>query len=337
MHKPTPLEVAAITSLCATLALDSSMVAHAAAREQRDTHTYPTRPVRIVVPFAPGGPTDLLARLLGAKMSERWGQPVIVDNRPGASGNIGIGLVTQAAPDGHTMLLSLHAVIINPSLYPKLPWHPLRDLIPITNTATSPNIAIASLTVPVNTLKDLVALARAHPGKYTFGSPGHATSSHLTMERFRLASGIDVGHVAYKGAAPVVNAVMSNEVPAAFLSAPGIATQMVQSRRVRGLATTGKRRTAVLPDVPTLIESGYNFSAEGMNGLFVPARTPEPIVERIHAEVLSALKDPDVRARITAAGFEPLGNPRLEFAAYVKDEIAAWTRVVQEAGIKPAE
>jgi tripartite-type tricarboxylate transporter receptor subunit TctC len=337
MYNPVPLALKAVTALCVTFALDCAMAAQTSSQTQRETSAYPTRPVRIVVPFAPGGPTDLLARLLGAKMSERWAQPVIVDNRPGASGNIGIGLVAQAAPDGHTMLLSLHAVIINPSLYPKLPWHPLRDLIPITNTATSPNIAIASLNVPAKTLKDLVALAKAAPGKYTFGSPGHATSSHLTMERFRLASGIDVSHVAYKGAAPVVNAVIGSEVPAAFLSAPGIATQMVQSGRVRGLATTGKRRTAVLPDVPTLIESGYNFSAEGMNGLFVPARTRESIVERIHAEVLSALGDADVRARIVAAGFEPVGNSRSEFAAYVKDEIAAWTRVIRETGIKPSE
>jgi tripartite-type tricarboxylate transporter receptor subunit TctC len=270
-------------------------------------------------------------------MSESLGQPVIVENRPGASANIGIGLVTQAAADGHTMLLSLHAVIINPSLYPKLPWHPLRDLIPVTNTATSPNIVIANPSLPAKTLKDLVALAKTHPGKYTFGSPGHATSSHLTMERFRLASGIDVQHVAYKGAAPVVNAVIGNEVPAAFLSQPGIATQMVQAGRVRGLATTGKRRAAVLPDIPTLMEQGYDFSAEGMNGLFVPARTPDAIVDRIHAEVVKALNDPDLRAKITAAGFEPLGNARSEFAAYVKDEIAAWTRVIREAGIKPAE
>jgi tripartite-type tricarboxylate transporter receptor subunit TctC len=319
------------------LAVCIPAVAEGANSPKRATLDYPSRPVRIVVPFAAGGPTDLLARTLGAKMGERWGQPVIVDNRPGASANIGIGMVTQAAPDGHTMLLSLHAVIINPSLYPKLPWHPLRDLIPITNIATSPNIVIASQALPVKTLQDLVALAKASPGKLTFGSPGHATSSHLTMERFRLASGIDIEHVAYKGAAPVVNAVIGNEVQAAVLTAPGIASQMVQAGRIRGLATTGKRRAAVLPEIPTLIESGYNFSAEGMNGLFVPARTPEAIVDRIHAAVIDALNDTEVRARVVAAGFEPVGNPRAEFTAYVKDEISAWTRVIREAGIKPAQ
>ncbi len=312
----------------------SAPLGQAAAAVQNDASAWPARPVRIIVPFAPGGPTDLMARLVGTRLSEGWGQPVIVENRPGASANIGIGIAGQAAPDGHTLVMSLHAIVINPSLHPKLPWHPLRDFIPVTNTATAPNVMIAHPTLPAKTLKDLVALAKANPAKFSFGSPGNATSSHLTMERLRLASGIDVQHVAYKGAAPVVNAVVSNEVPVAFVSQAGAAVQMIQAGRVRALATTGVKRSRVLPEVPTLIESGFNFSVESMNGLFVPARTPAAIVDRIHADVVRVLKLPEVRARIIAVGFEPVGNSRAAFTQYVKDEITAWTRVIREAGIK---
>lgn len=307
----------------------------AATSAQPDASVYPSRPVRIIVPFAPGGPTDLMARLIGARLSEGWSQPVIVENRPGASANIGIGIAAQAAPDGHTLVMSLHAIVVNPSLHPKLPWHPLRDFIPVTNTATAPNVVIGNPSLPAKTLKDLVALAKKSPAKFSFGSPGNATSSHLTMERFRLASGIDVQHVAYKGAAPVVNAVMANEVPVAFVSQAGAAVQMIQAGRVRALATTGVARSPALGEVPTLMESGFNFSAESMNGLFVPARTPIAIVDRIHKDVVGVLNLPDVRARILAVGFEPVGNSRAAFTQYVKDEIVAWTRVIRDAGIKP--
>ena len=319
----------------AALALVMPLTAGAAQTQPKDAAAYPSRPVRIIVPFAAGGPTDLMARLLGSKLAEAWGQPIIVENRPGASAKIGIGIAAKAAPDGHTLLMSLHAMLVNPSLYEKLPWHPLRDFLPVTNTAMAPNAVIAHPGLPAKSLKELIALAKANPGKFSFGSPGAATSSHLTMERVRLASGIDVQHVPYGGAAPVVNAVVGNHVPVAFVSQSGVAMQMVLSGKVRALATTGERRSAALPDVPTLRESGFDFVAESMNGLFVPARTPDAIVDRIHAGVVKALQLPDVRARLAALGFEPVGNSRQDFTRYVKSEIDAWGRVIREAGIKP--
>lgn len=312
-----------------------SLAAQAAQAPAKDASAYPARPVRIIVPFAPGGPTDLMARLIGARLAEQWGQPVIVDNRPGGSANIGIGIAAKALADGHTLVLSLHAIVVNPSLHEKLPWHPLRDFIPITNTATAPNVVIAHPGFPAKTLKDVIALAKAQPGKLSFGSPGHATSSHLTMERVRLATGIDVQHVPYGGAAPVVNAVVGNQVPVAFVSQAAAAVQMIEAGRVRAVATTGVRRSSALPEVPTLMESGFEFSAESMNGLFVPAGTPGAIVDRIHAGVVRALQMPDVRARLAAMGFEPVGNSRAAFTAYVKAELDAWSRVIREAGIKP--
>jgi len=322
-----------------SLALASVLpfAAGAAQAPSKDASAYPDRPVRIIVPFASGGPTDLMARLLGGKLAESWGQPVIVENRPGGSANIGIGIVAKAAPDGHTLLMSLHSMVVNPSLYEKLPWHPLRDFIPVTNAATSPNLIIAHTGLPAKSLKDFVALAKASPGKFSFGSPGRATSSHLTMERVRLASGIDILHVPYGGAAPAVNAVMGNQIPVAVLSQPGIATQMVQAGKLRGLATTGAKRASTLPEVQTLRESGFDFVVESMNGVFVPAGTPGAIVDRIHAGLVRALQAPDVRARLATLGYEPVGDTREAFAKYVKVELEQWSRVIREAGIKPEE
>jgi tripartite-type tricarboxylate transporter receptor subunit TctC len=321
--------------IAACLLVIVSSFAGAAAPASRDASTYPNRPVRIVVPFAAGGPTDLMARLIGGKLAEAWDQPVIVENRPGASANIGIGIVAKAAPDGHTILLSLHSVVVNPSLYEKLPWHPLRDLIPVTNAATSPNLIVANIGFSAKSLKEFVALAKANPGKFNFGSPGRATSSHLTMERVRLASGIDIQHVPYAGAAPAVNAVMGNQLPVAVMSQPGIGTQMVQAGKLRGLATTAAKRSAGLPDVPTLRESGFDFVVESMNGIFVPAGTPSAIVDRIHSGIVAAVQAPDVRARFASLGYEPVGDSREAFAKYVKAEIEQWSRVIREAGIKP--
>lgn len=297
--------------------------------------SYPARPVRIIVPFAPGGPTDLMARLIGARLTEMWSQQVIVDNRPGASANIAIGLASRAAPDGHSMLLTTHAIVVNPSLHDKLPWDPLRDFIPVTNTATAPNLMIANAGFPAKTLKDLVALVKANPGKYGCGTPGAATSSHLTLERLRLATGIDLQHVPYGGAGPVVNAVLGNQVPMAMLSSAGAAVQVVQTGRARAIVTTGARRSPALPDVPTLIESGYDFVAESMNGIFVPAGTPAAVVARMHSDIVRILQMPEIRSRMSAAGFEPRGDTREAFTAYVKAEIEAWSRVIREAGIKP--
>ena len=331
MNKMVSMRGAAF-SLVVLAALSSGA---GAAPPAPEASAYPARPVRIIVPFAPGGPTDLMARLLGAKLTEMWGQQVIVDNRPGASGNIGIGLAARAAADGHSLLLSAHAFVVNPSLHQKLAWHPLRDFIPVTNAATAPNLLIAHPGLPAKTVADLIALVKANPGKYNCGTPGSATSSHLAMERLRLAAGIDLQHVPYAGAAPVVNAVVANQVPMAVVSQAGAAVQMVQAGRVRALAATGARRSALLPEVPTLRESGLDFVAESMSGMFVPAGTPNAVVTRIHADIVKVLQMPDVRARLAAAGFDPLGNSREEFAKFVKEEIVQWSRVIREAGIKP--
>jgi tripartite-type tricarboxylate transporter receptor subunit TctC len=295
---------------------------------------FPERPVRIIVPFAPGGPTDVMARALGAKLAGLWGQSVLTDNRPGASANIGIGVAARATPDGHSLLLTTHAIVVNPSLHAGLPWNPLRDFVAITNTATAPNLLIAHPGLAAKSVKELVSLVRANPGKFNFGTPGAATSSHLTMEWLRITTGIDLQHVPYGGAGPVVNAVIANQVPVAVVSQAGAAVQMIKAGRIRALAATGPRRTPALPDVPTLEESGFPFVAESMNGLFAPAGTPAPVAARIHAEVVRVLQMSDLRSQLSALGFEPVGNSSEAFAAYVKSEIVKWSRVIRDAGIK---
>jgi len=295
---------------------------------------YPTRTVHVIVTFAPGGPSDLVGRIVAQKLGESLGQPVVVENKPGAGANIGIGFVARAPADGHTILVASSAFTVNPSLYAKVPYDPFRDFVPVTCVGSSPNLIVVHPSLPVKNLKELIALARAQPKRLSYGSPGTGTTPHLSGEMFRLALGLDMTHIPFNGAAPEVQALISGEVPVGFASLPSF-TPMVKAGKLRAIAVTATGRAASLPDVPSTEEEGlHGMEANTFQGIFVPAGTPKPIVSRLHADIVKALALPDVRERLAAVGLDPVGNSPEEFAAQVKSDIARWGRIIRELNIK---
>ena len=299
--------------------------------------TYPARGIRFVVTFPPGGTTDILAREIGARMQETWKQTVVIDNRPGAGGNLGADIVAKAAPDGYTILLGTNGThAINPSLYTKMPYDAIRDFAPLTLIASVPNIFISHPSVPAKTMQDIVALARAQPGKVIYASSGTGTPQHLSVELFKSMAKIDMVHVPYKGASPAVLAVLSGEVALSCPSLPsaGIATH-VGSGRLRGLAVTGAKRSPTLPQVPTMIEIGYPaFDVVTWFGVLAPAGTPADIVSRLNAEIVRILGMPDVRERLAAQGVDILTSTPEQYLNYIKTETVRWAKVVRDAGAK---
>ncbi|MBI4194339.1 MAG: tripartite tricarboxylate transporter substrate binding protein [Betaproteobacteria bacterium] len=316
-----------IVALAATLAA----VAPAAAQEK-----YPTRPVRFVVPYAAGGSTDTLARTIGQKLSDYLGEQVVVDNRPGASGDIGMTLVARATPDGHTIVLGYIANLgIGPSLYAKMPYDPVNDFEPITQVAGASNIVVAHPSVPAKNFKEFIAYAKANPKKVNFASAGVASVGHLTGELLNNMAGIDMVHIPYKGSGQAISDLVGGHVK---LMISGMASTLphVRSGKLRGLATTGARRTPATPDLPTIAESGFpGFEASSWFGVLAPAKTPKPIITRLHADIVKSLKDPAVSQRLTNVGFELVGGTPQEFAAYIKSEIRKWEKVVKASGAKP--
>ena len=296
--------------------------------------TWPARPVRMVVPFAPGGPTDVMARILAQKLSESMGQQFIVENRAGAGGNIGMSLVAKAAPDGYTVLVASSSYVVNPSLYAKAGYDAYKDFAPVTVAAASPNVLVVHPSVPAKTVQELVALVRANPGKHNYAQPGTGTTPHLSGELFRLTFKLDIINVPFGGAGPAVASAVGNQTPIAFVALPP-ATPHVKSGALRALAVTGARRSATLPDVPTMAESGApDQEAETMQGVLLPAGTPREIVDRLHREVVRAVALPDVKERLAALGFDPVANTPEEFSAYIRSEVNKWARVIREASIK---
>ena len=296
--------------------------------------TYPARPLRIIVGFAPGGPTDVIARIVAQKLSESLGQQVVVDNRAGAGGNIGIGMVANATPDGYTILVVSSALVLNPGLYAKIPYDPEKSFSPISNMAASPNVFIAHPSVPVKSMQELFKLAQDAPKKYSFATPGVGTTPDLSAVIFKLATKADVATVPYNGAGPAVAAVIANQVPLGCMAMPP-ATPHIQSGRLRALAVTTGKRSPVLPEVPTMEESGFpGQESDTLQGMLVPAGTPAAVVRRLHADVVKVLAQPDTRERISALGFDIIASSPQEFAAQIKTEVAKWTKVVKEAGIK---
>lgn len=295
---------------------------------------YPGKPVRFVVPFAPGGSTDTLARTLGIKLSDYFGQQVVVDNRPGASGNIGMELVARAPADGHTIVLGYIAnLAIMPSLYEKLPFDPVRDFEHITLLATSPNVLVAHPSVPAANLKELLALAKTKP--LNFASAGMASVGHLTGEYLNLLAGVKINHIAYKGSGQAITDLLGGHVQLMY---SGFSSTMphIKSGKLRPLAQTGEKRSPALAEVPTIAESGFpGFEATAWYGVHAPAKTPRPIVNRLNAEILKALKEPDVQQRLSALGFEIEGSTPERFVAYIKTEITKWAKVVKASGAKP--
>ncbi|HZM45452.1 MAG TPA: tripartite tricarboxylate transporter substrate binding protein [Burkholderiales bacterium] len=299
------------------------------------SQAYPQRSIRVVVSFPPGGSTDFTARLLAQYMPAGLGQNLIVDNRGGAAGNIGTDIVAKAAPDGYTLLVTADPpVSIAPSIYPKLPYDPVRDIPAITEMINYPYVAVVNAAVPVASLKELIALAKAQPGKVRYAHPGVGTGIHLAGELFRMTAGVDFISVPYKGGGPAMVAVVGNEAQVSFATPPS-SLPHVKSGRLKALAQTTSKRSAPLPDLPTFAEAGVpKFHVDGWVGLFAPAGTPPRIIERLYAETVKVLRMPEVKEHVLAGGSEISGISTEEARAKIRREIAMWAKVVKAAGIK---
>jgi len=296
--------------------------------------TFPVRPVRIVVPFPPGGTSDILARSIGQKLTEEWGQPVLTDNRPGAAGNIASENVAKSKPDGYTLYINTvgtHA--INPAIYAKLAFDPLNDFTPITNLVNLPSVLLVHPSVPVKNVKDLIALARKRPGELQYSSAGSGAQPHLTAEMFKMMAGINLLHVPYKGAGPQMIGILSGEVALTFATAPS-GVPYVKSGQLRALGVTSAKRIPALPEVPTIAEGLPGYEAVGWNGLVGPAAMPAPLLDKIHDAVARIVRTPEINARLVDLGAEPALSTPAEFAALMKAEIVKWARVVKESGAK---
>lgn len=297
---------------------------------------YPVRPIRMIVAYPPGGGTDQVGRVMADQLAQQLGQNVVVDNRGGATGNIGTELAARAVPDGYTLLMGNVAPnAVNVSMFRKLGFDPVKDFAPISLVAVTPNILVAHPSVPVKTVKDLVALAKAKPGVLNFPSAGVGSSSHLAGEMLKSMAGIDMVHVPYKGGGPALIATIAGQVQIMFATMPA-AMPHVKSGKVRPVAVTTAKRSLAMPDLPTIAESGVpGYEAATWYGLLAPARTPKPVIDRLHGETVKILAGP-TRQRLEAQGFEPDGGTPAAFAAYIKSEIAKWAKVIRTAGI-PAE
>jgi tripartite-type tricarboxylate transporter receptor subunit TctC len=296
--------------------------------------TYPVKPIRVVVPFPAGGGIDTVARILTPKLTESLGQPAVVDNRVGASGTIGTEAVSKAPPDGYTLLATFASHAQNASLYPKLGYDTVKDFAPITLIATVPNILVVNPSLPVKTVKDLIALAKKHPGEILYASIGNGTPAHLSAELFNSMAGIRMTHIAYKGAAPSIVALISGETQLTFTTVL-VAMPHVKSGRLRALGVASLKRAAVLPDIPTIDEAGVRgYESNAWYGLLAPAKTPPAIIEQLHRETVKALQLADVRDNLKAQGAEPVGSTPREFAALINAEIEKWRKVVVATGAK---
>lgn len=296
--------------------------------------TYPSRPIRLVVPFPPGGPTDVLARIVALRLTERLAQPVVIDNKPGASGMVGADTVAKATPDGHTLLVNASIHIINPSLYPKQPYDAIADFAAVSNLADVPLVLAVNPKVPARSVKELVALARSTKTPLAFASAGNATSQHLSGEAFKAAAGIDMLHVPYKGSAPALTDLIGGQVQLMFDSLPS-SMPFIKSGAIRPLAVTTSRRSAALPDVPTIAEAGLpGFNMSTWYGVWAPAGTPAAVVQRLSNEIAAIVRLPEVRAQFEKLGAEPVGNTPAEFAAFAKAELVKWAAIVKQSGAK---
>ncbi|HYC47262.1 MAG TPA: tripartite tricarboxylate transporter substrate binding protein [Burkholderiales bacterium] len=312
----------------------AAVICAEAATAQGAAQSYPTRPIRLVVPFNPGGGSDIVARTVAQHLASRLGQQVIVDNRPGASGNIGHAIVAKAQPDGYTLVLGSSNFVANPAILARNPYDPIKDFTPITYGATSPNVLVVHQSFSPTTFKDFLALVKANPGKHNYISPGTGTTSHLGAELLKIEAKLDLTHVPYNGAGPAVIAIVGNQVPIAFLGLPP-AHPHITSKVLRPLAITSPKRYPALPDVPTIAESGFpGFDADTPQMFLVPDGTPDAIVKRLNAEMLRVLELPEVRNRFASLGFVTVGGSSEETARRIKADVAKWIRVAKLAGIK---
>jgi tripartite-type tricarboxylate transporter receptor subunit TctC len=296
---------------------------------------YPNHPLSLVVGFTPGGPSDVLARVLGKKLEQVLGQPVVIDNRPGAGGNIAAEVVARAMPDGYTLLMGNNSILAtNAVLYKKVAFDPEKDFAPIALIGSQANILVVNPALPVHSMAELIALAKASPGKLNFASSGHGAAAHLAGELFKSQAGVNIVHVAYKGGAPALQDVIAGHVQMIFATAASVVGH-IQSGAVRPLAVTTLRRTSVLPDIPTVDELGIpGFDATTWHGLVVPAGTPRDVVAALNQATNTALKSPDVQKSLAELGVDIIGGSSEEFAAYIRSEIPKWTAIVKASGAK---
>jgi len=297
---------------------------------------FPSRPVRFVVPFAPGGSTDTLARTIGTRLADALGQQVVVDNRSGGNGNIGMEIVARSPADGHTIVLGYIAnLAIAPSLYDKMPYDPVKDFAPITQPASSPNVLTAHPSVQAKSLKELIALAKANPAKLSFASTGVASVGHLTGELINSLAGVRMTHVPYKGSGQAVTDILGGHVQLMF---SGFSSTLahIKSGKLRALAVTGAKRSPALADVPTIAEQGFpGVEATAWYGVLAPAGTPKPVITRLHGDLVNILKQPDVVQRLDGLGFEIVASTPDQFGAYIRSEIKKWAKVVKASGARP--
>jgi len=292
---------------------------------------WPSRPVRIVVPFTAGGTTDVVARLVGQKLGEAWNQSVVIENRAGAGGNVGAEVVAKAQPDGYTILMASGSIFtVNPHMYKKLPFDPDRDFIPVTNVAVGPMLVVVNPKVPAKSMKELIALAKAKPGELNFGSAGVGSQVHMAGESLASAAGLDIIHVPYKGEALGYNDLVAGQIQL-MVGNIAAAAVFVPSGKLRALAVTGKERSRMLPNVPTVAESGLpGFDNTGWFGFMVPAGTPHDIVEKIHRDTAKVLDSTEMRGRLFVQGMTPVGNAPAEFSKAIKEESVKWAKVVKD-------
>jgi len=294
---------------------------------------YPDHPVKVIVPFAAGGPTDVMARLIALKMSEDLKQQFYVENRPGAGGNIGMAEAARAAPDGYTILVASSSFVVNPSLYAHAPYDPFKDFTPITLAAASPNIIVVNSSFPAKSMKELVDILKKEPGKYTIANPGIGTTPQLAAELFKLSLKIDATSVPFGGAAPAIQSAIGGHTPIAFSALPPASPQ-VKAGTLRGLAVTSAKRSAALPDVPTLAEAGIKAQeSETMQGILAPAKTSKDVVALLQKEIAKVMAMPDVKDKCAQLGFDPVANTPAEFTAYITKEIDKWGKVIKDAKI----
>jgi tripartite-type tricarboxylate transporter receptor subunit TctC len=315
----------------AAVALAALLLAVAGANAQN----YPSKPIRMIVPSTPGGSVDTLARTIGTRLSERWSQQVVIDNRSGAGGIIGAVTVATAPPDGYTVLMAtIGSMATNVSLVAKLPYDPQRDFAPVTQVAAQQLVLLVHPAVPAKSVADVIQLAKAKPKFYTFASAGNGTGGHLSGELFKLLAGIQIVHVPYKGVAPALIDVLSGQVTMTFASVIS-ATPHIKSGKARALAVTAKHRSVALPDLPTMIEAGVpDYESSTWYGVLVPKATPAPVVMKLHDEIAGILKLREVNDRLQMEGAEPVGNTPEQFGAFIKSETAKWAKVVKAAGIR---
>jgi len=329
------MAMTSVTSTVRRLALVATVVAGLTASgfafAQGD---YPAKPIKLIVAFPPGGPTDLVSRVIAQKLSEQLGQQVLVDNRPGANGNIAAELVAKSPPDGYTVFYNTSAIALSPALYSKLGFDPQKDFAPVVLTAVVPLVLAVHPSVPANNVGEFIKYAKANPGKLTYGSAGNGNVTHLAAFLFLQTNGLDAVHVPYKGSAPSLTDLVGGQTQFTTETV-NAALPYIRDKRLKPLAVTSLKRTSVLPEVPTLNESGMKgFEVGAWQGIVVPTGTPPAIIQRLNAEVMKALANPDVKARLAAQGAEPLGSTPEQYGAYLNSEIERWAKVVKATGAK---